>query len=284
MRAARWRSIAVSCLAGGTLAGAACAQVTNYLDPAGPGYATTHGDRRDAEPGLRVVTFNVEKGERVSQAVAALRGHPDLRDADVVVMQEMNAPGVETVAAALRMNSVYFPASRQPHGGADWGNAILSPWPIEDGRKVLLPHFSWGSRRARTATVARVRLPTGPVRVYSAHLGAPVGTGEAKRRDQAALILSDAAVSAEPVIIAGDFNSQGIGLLFLEHGYCWPTRHIGPTVMRRLSFDHVFARGLCRPPESLRAGVAREVKDASDHRPVWAVLGRPAAAPAQAGQ
>lgn len=249
-----------------------CASVSNYLDPAGPHYETNHGQPRDPEPAFRVVTFNVEKGERVKQAVAALQRHPDLRDADVVVMQEMNAPGVAAVAEALRMNSVYFPASRQPHEGADWGNAVLSPWPIEGGRKVLLPHLSRFTDRARIATVARVLRPSGVVRVYSAHLGSPLGMGESKRHEQAAVILSDAEKSAEPVVIAGDFNSQGVGVLFLERGYCWPTRHIGPTVSR-LSFDHVFARGLCGAPEALRAGVAREIKDASDHRPVWAVLG-----------
>jgi endonuclease/exonuclease/phosphatase (EEP) superfamily protein YafD len=37
--------------------------------------------------------------------------------------------------------------------------------------------------------------------------------------------------------------------------------------------DHVFARGLCALAEGPRAGVARDVKDASDHRPVWAILG-----------
>jgi endonuclease/exonuclease/phosphatase family metal-dependent hydrolase len=265
--------IAALSLAGGLFAGWSCTPVTNYLDPAGPHYETRQGAADDPEPAFRIVTFNVEKGERVQQAVAALTRHPELRDADVVVMQEMNAPGVAAVAQALRMSSVYYPASQQSHGGPDWGNAILSRWPIEDGRKILLPHLSRGTKRGRTATVARVRRPTGAVRVYSVHLGSPLGMGEDSRRDQAAVILADAESSTEPVVVAGDFNSQGIGVFFLERGYCWPTRRIGPTISR-LSFDHVFARGVvCGAPEALRAGVARDVKDASDHRPVWVVLG-----------
>lgn len=75
------------------------------------------------------------------------------------------------------------------------------------------------------------------------------------------------------MVIAGDFNSLGLGRLFAQRGYCWPTRDVGPTV-HGFSVDHVFARGLCAP-SGLRAGVARDVKDASDHRPVWAVLGGP---------
>jgi endonuclease/exonuclease/phosphatase family metal-dependent hydrolase len=266
---------AVLSLAAGSLTGSSCTAVTNYVDPSGPYYQTRHGQPRDPEPALRIVTFNVEKGRRVVAAVAALRRHPDLREADVVVLQEMSASGVAAVAEALHMNSVYYPASRQPHGGEDWGNAILSPWPIEDARKLVLPHLSRGTRRGRTATGARVLLPGGPVLIYSAHLGSPLGMSDSKRREQAAVILADAEGSADPVIVAGDFNSQGIGLLFLERGYCWPTRRIGPTVMRRLSFDHVFARGLCESAERWRAGVARDVKDASDHRPVWAVRADP---------
>jgi endonuclease/exonuclease/phosphatase family metal-dependent hydrolase len=245
--------------------------VSNYLDPAGPFYATTHGDGRDREPGLRVVTFNVERGRRVERAIAALQAHPELRGADVIALQEMSADGVEALARALRMNSVYFPASREPGGGADWGNAILSPWPLEDARKLLLPHRSLGSRRARTATRARLLRPAGALRVYSTHLGSVWGTTEARRRDQAEVILADAAAAAEPVVIAGDFNSRELGRLFVGQGYCWPTRDVGPTVDRH-SVDHVFARGLCAGPAA-PAGVARDVADASDHRPVWTVLG-----------
>jgi endonuclease/exonuclease/phosphatase family metal-dependent hydrolase len=254
------------------LASAALASgcVSNYLDPAGPFYATTHGDGRDREPEVRIVTFNVERGRRVDRAIAALQAHPALREADIVVLQEMSAEGVEAVARALRMNSAYFPASREPGGGADWGNAILSPWPLADARKLLLPHRSVGSRRARTATSARLLRPAGAVRVYSTHLGSVWGTTEARRRDQAEKILADAAGVREPVVIAGDFNSRELGQLFVRQGYCWPTRDVGPTV-DRYSVDHVFARGLCAGP-AFRAGVARDVTDASDHRPVWAVL------------
>jgi endonuclease/exonuclease/phosphatase family metal-dependent hydrolase len=37
------------------------------------------------------------------------------------------------------------------------------------------------------------------------------------------------------------------------------------------SFDHVVARGLT-PAGDPAAGVVREAKQASDHRPVWALL------------
>lgn len=132
-----------------------------------------------------MVTFNVREGQRVAEAVAALARHPDLRDADIVVLQEMNAEGVAAIAKALRINSAYYPATREPNEGPDWGNA-LSPWPIEDARKILLPHLGRIRRRGRTATSALVRHASGPVRVYSTHLGSPWDTGrvagETRRR------------------------------------------------------------------------------------------------------
>ena len=258
-------------LTGALLVAAGCA-VSNYRDPRQPFYETRHGDARDHEPGLRVVTFNVKEGRRIAQATAALSAHPDLKNADVVVLQEMDADGVAAIAAALRMNSAYYPASRQPHGGADWGNAVLSPWPLENPRKVLLPHLGRVAHRSRTATSVVVRHATGPVRVYSTHLGSPWDTGEGSRRDQAAHILADAEASEAPVVVAGDFNSESLGALFVARGYCWPTRDKGATI-HRFSVDHVFARGLCAPSARAQGGVARDVQDASDHRPVWALLG-----------
>lgn len=249
----------------------ACAPVYNYLDPAGPLFQTSGGSpREEAQATLRVVTFNIEKGLRLDLAIAALTTHPDLARADVLALQEMDASGTARVAQALAMNSVYYPASREPTDGTDWGNAILSPWPIEEPRKLLLPHRSRMTRRARIATAARVRLPGGPVQVYSIHLGSPLGMSEGRRRDQAAVVLADARSSDGPVIVLGDFNSHGIGRLFQKDGYCWPTERVGPTT-RRFSFDHVFLRHLCTG-DGVPAGVAREVKDASDHRPVWAVV------------
>ena len=115
---------------------------------------------------------------------------------------------------------------------------------------------------------ARVQVGGRCFRAYSLHLGSPLGMSPGDRRDQAAAVLEDADASPDPVIIAGDFNSSGIGELFEERGYFWPTRSVGKSVMW-FSFDHVFVRGVSA---GSAAGVAREVDDASDHRPAWVRL------------
>jgi endonuclease/exonuclease/phosphatase family metal-dependent hydrolase len=251
------------------LLGAGCKTAQNYLDPAGPVYRGASASVASGDPDIRVVTFNIAYGLEVDRAIAALTRHPALRDADLVALQEMDAPGVEAIARALYMNYVYYPVSLSPKYGRDFGNALLSPWPIEDTRKVLLPHTSRIVKQGRAAVAARVRIADRTFQVYSVHLGSPFGTSPGNRRRQAEVVLADARSFEGPVIVAGDFNSHGLGERFLAEGFAWPTRHVGASV-RGFSYDHIFVRGL--RVAGTEAGVARDVKDASDHRPVWAEL------------
>lgn len=259
-------------LALAVLPSAACATAHNYLDAAGPRFEASYGQVRDREPALRVVTFNIENGRRVQRAVAGLTSHPELRGADVLVLQEMTAAGVETIARELALNAVYFPASSLE--GHDRGNAVLSPWPIESSWKVLLPHRTRVVRNARAAAAARVLIGGRALVVYSVHLGSPLGLSGGKRREQAEAVLADADRNPrEAVIVAGDFNSRSVGEVFVRAGFFWATKPVGKTTVL-FSFDHIFSRGL---GDGSTAGVAREVRDTSDHFPVWAVLPGPPA-------
>jgi endonuclease/exonuclease/phosphatase family metal-dependent hydrolase len=255
-----------------------CRTAQVYLDPRQPVYTGSFAgeaapDRRpdDApDSGLRIVTFNVEYALRVDRALLALRDHPQLRGADLVALQEMDAPGTEAIARGLGLHYVYYPASVHPKHNRDVGNAILSRWPIESTFKLPLPHKSRLVGQARLAAGAVVLVRGQRVRVYSLHLGSPFGNSPGHRRDQLQVVLCDAKESGdEAVVVAGDFNSGSLGERMVAAGYRWLTRGIGHTT-RRFSFDHVFVRGL--PVGESRAGVARDVKDASDHRPVWVDL------------
>lgn len=246
-----------------------CATATNYLDPRGPVYRDSSHVAIEFDHAIRVVTFNIEYARHVDRAIEALRSHPALRGADILALQEMDAQGVEAIARALGMNYVYYPISFHPKGRRDFGNAVLSPWPIDESRKLLLPHLSRFRKQVRAAVAARVRVEGQAVQVYSLHLGPPLTTSGGDRRRQAAALLADARSMRDPVIVAGDLNSYGIGEQFESDGFAWLTKHVGGSV-RGFSFDHVFVRGL--PLAGAAAGVARDVRDASDHRPVWADL------------
>jgi endonuclease/exonuclease/phosphatase family metal-dependent hydrolase len=267
-RIARWAALGVSLCVG-------CATAKNYLEPTAPRYSFSVSAEAAREPAaapetIRVVTFNIEYAKRVEAAIRALSTHPDLRGADVIALQEMDAPGVERIAQALSLYAIYYPAALHHSTRRDIGNAILSPWPIEADRKLLLPHRSRIIHQGRASVTARVLLPGRAIRVYSVHLGSPIGISGGKRRQQAEVVLADTRGVEEPIVVAGDFNSSSVGRLFEAAGFAWPTKTVGGT-RGRFSFDHIFVRGLA-PRAEAAAGVARDVRDASDHRPVWTVL------------
>jgi len=252
-----------------------CASAHNYLDPDSPRYAGGPGDvPREASPdgSVRVVTFNVAYARKITEAVAALRAEP-LRGADVIALQEMDAPGTASIAQALGLNYVYYPASRHPKTDRDFGNAILSPWPIEASHKVLLPGRARVNHQARAAVAAVVRVGGRPITVYSVHLTSPFGMSGGGRGRQADAVIADAETIAHPVIVAGDFNSSGIGKRFRAKGFAWPTEKVGDSA-GPFSFDHIFLRGLSVASKA-SAGVAKAGPRASDHWPVWTVATRP---------
>jgi endonuclease/exonuclease/phosphatase family metal-dependent hydrolase len=253
-----------------SLLAAGCAAALNHSDPSGPRFA---GSFVDAPPpdALRVVTFNVKFGRNVAGAAALLESDPRLRAPDVLAVQELDENGAECLARTLRLNYVYYPAAVHPADRRNFGNAILSPWPIGEDRKLILPHRHRFRGMQRIAVAATVRIRDVPVRVYSVHLETPAGLGGGARRDQARAILEDAA-SHPRVIVAGDLNGQGVVKdVLVPGGYTWPTRGVGRTISR-FSWDHILVRGLRPAPDCLAAGAVANAFDASDHRPVWARL------------
>ncbi len=255
-----------------TLVAAGCQGHSNYMDSVGPrfsGAAPPHVQTPASGDTLRVVTFNIQFAQEPERAVAALTRNPELSGADVVLLQEMDLPGTRYIARELGMAYVYYPATRHYKHGRDFGNAVLSRWPIVSDKKLLLPHSGRIYRTLRTATAATIRVGNDSVRVYSTHLSTLAHISPSQRRAQLQAILDDAA-AFEKVIIGGDFNHERIAELAVQQAYIWLTEHVLPTAAAG-RLDHILVRGLSIP----RAGGAGTVLDtagASDHRPVWAIV------------
>jgi len=235
-------------------AGLGCRAMVNYQSSAGPRYAAPLPAPSTIEPyasvnvgTLRVVTYNVKYAHRVDGAIYALRHYGPLRGADIILLQEMDAPATHQIAEALAMAYVYYPAGIDGHTHRDFGNAILSRWPITADEKLLVG--------------------TQTVRVYCLHLGTPSEIGWAKRRDQAHMVVEDAA-KYRLAIVGGDMNSHGIGKEFRNAGFVWPTEHDSFTTAI-FNWDHIFLKGFGSPFKG--AGVARDTLGVSDHFPVWAL-------------
>jgi endonuclease/exonuclease/phosphatase family metal-dependent hydrolase len=249
-----------------------CAQTSNLLHPLTPKFQGSYAQpiaAADQPTRLRVVTFNIKLADQIDRAIEVLRS-PELRNADVISLQEMDESGTEKIARALKLNYVYYPGSIHPVRHRYFGPALLTPWPIVESRKILLPYEAPIRHQRRTATAATLSVSGSCLRVYATHLETQIRAAPHDRERQVDAILSDASGSRCPVVIAGDFNSKGIGNYLKQNGYVWPTRDVGPTITW-FSWDHIFAKGLA-VPDSASAGKVREVHGASDHRPVWASL------------
>jgi len=247
-----------------------CRTGRSYTDPAGPRYAG--GARVDSMQAaidtLRLVTFNIEFAVRVDSAIAVLTSEPAVRGADVILVQEMDGDGTKRLAEALGLAYVYYPAIYHLRTKRDFGNAVLSRWPIVDDDKLTLPRVSRYAGTHRIATAATIRIGASLVRVYSTHLGTVADIGAAARAEQMRAIIDDAA-RYERVVIGGDMNAFAVGSVARERGYTWPTEH-GPHTTRLGRWDHIFLKGLVSP-DSGGAGTVLDVRHASDHRPVWAL-------------
>ena len=275
------RRLAVALLAA---AGLGCASAKNYLEPAAPVYEF----RREAEPPeapavaqpLRVVSFNIAYAIEIERAIEVLRDTEPLQGADLIALQEMDAPGTQRIAKALGMNAVYFPSGVHPKHLRDFGCALLSPWPLVEPRKLVLPHGARGSGLRRSATIATVVRGASRIRAYSVHLPSPLAISGGSRKHELRVLAEDASASAAPVVILGDFNSHGKVAELERAGFAWLTRTLGDTTRFRLlgipiasmSYDHVVTKRLRLAAGDTVLGIVRDNRGASDHLAIWAVL------------
>lgn len=250
-----------------------------YDDLEGPRYIGSYSSAHELDADeFTVATFNIEFGERIARATREIRGNSELDAARVLLLQEVDADGVDQMARALGYDYVYYPGS--VHQDKDFGNAVLSRWPIIDDEKLILPHRNPTNGRIRIAVRGTLDTPSGPLVVFSVH-SETLWLGPRARMEQARAIADDARRFEAPTVIGGDFNTLESAIveetveLFERAGYAWATAEAPPStesLLGDLRLDHLFVKGL----EEL--GARTQSTEASDHQPLWVKL-RPAASP-----
>jgi endonuclease/exonuclease/phosphatase family metal-dependent hydrolase len=236
---------------------------------------------------LHVVEYNVhmERGEKI---VDALEHDPELRDADVIIMEEIHRSYLGCSAAcvvgkAFGFYEIYAPGAAA--GDGDDGIAIVSRAPITSSQVIELPHYDVHINAARRiALAATIEREGQPITVYAVHLENRLTVSQ--RRTQMLPVLEHAAKQHTPVIIAGDFNTSpftwiahvipiltgtqddSLEALVREHGFATPVVDSGPTSrFFAMKLDAIYTRGF-RTTDFATA----EASDLSDHLALWAKI------------
>lgn len=250
--------------------------VGDYSNPEGPYSEGNFADIPAEFDGvLRVVAWNMHYGEKLDQAIATLENTPQLRGADVLLLQEMDAEGVETLAQRLHYNYVFYPAAMHRQRREEYGNAVLSKWPLRNSTKIVLPNWLPGWLQSRNAARAITTVGEVDILLYSLHLDTTWMIPQ-WAVTQGDFLVKEASRGHDFVILGGDFNTwtdgsvallesgmQKVGLERLSRGSGYTFKYFGI----KLTLDHIFSmEGL-----EYRAGVYRQT-DASDHYPLWAEI------------
>lgn len=262
----------------------------NYLHPDRPrcaGIFRAESPEVTSEE-LKIVSFNIKFSKEPEKALRTLT-RAGLDDADVLLLQEMDLPGTITIARGLHYDYVYYPAGIHPASGRQFGVAILSPWPIRNDRKILLPHLESSDDLRKIAAVATVWVQGIPIGVVNAHLQS--GLSPQKLGDQLQVIINciftEVCLQAESpmlaglpyYVIAGDFNTRGKPHLEVaQEVLSWSGFEQVPGIEK----THKYAPGSWGRLDHIFVSKNLEVEDSgvdskwfgtgSDHRPLWAVL------------
>lgn len=272
----RWKAVAViavvsMCLLVATPILVQRNHILNYRDPQGPPQEGSYADSEQALQGpLRVVTWNLHFGENLDQIIATLGSSRELQGADLVLLQEINADGVEKIAKSLAYNYAYLPTVYSRKRGEEYGIAILSRWPLGEPQRISLPNWFPGWVENRYAMRAVTAVGDRNLAVYTAHMDL------LWMEPQSHFLAEQMAEETDPSILAGDFNTwrpwsvlslekdmatDGMERLTKGTGYTFHSDRFHSTL------DHIFsAAGLDHT-----SGVDQET-NASDHYPVWAEI------------
>ncbi|MFT6289545.1 MAG: endonuclease/exonuclease/phosphatase family metal-dependent hydrolase [Ilumatobacter sp.] len=225
---------------------------------------------------LLVVSWNIQFGVKAQVAADALMNSAPLQGADFILLQEMDEQGTALIAETLGLDYVYAAASVHPRTGRNFGNAVLSRWPLTDAAVVALPYRSALQGQPRQVVHAVANLGDLRLRACSVHTEV-VTLSSPKRLKQYAAIQGVAdAWETNALIIGGDFNTltrRGVAAVsarLAQIGAHRVTHDAGPTLRRggrKFFLDHIYARALT--PHS--CGVVTGL-DTSDHDPLWVRL------------
>lgn len=256
--------------------GSACVTVKQSYDSIpGPSYSGNYAPGTpEFEGTLRAVSYNIHWAEKLETAVDDLGSMNALKDADVILLQEIHTSAADAIARRLKYNYVFYPTAMYRQS-LEFGNAVLSRWPIKEHWKVVLPHENPLRKMHRIAVLSVLEVGGQEVLVGNVHTHTLL-FGNEVRLDQMEHVAENLDERFSFGIVGGDFNTDSeyivreMERIFRRSGYVRATGDIGPTHKQDLlglvdlELDHLFVKGM----EVVSAGKAEDAA-ASDHLPIW---------------
>jgi len=254
------------------------------------GRATRLANPAAAPTEIKIVSYNIRwrSGKELQQIIDWLKDKKErpsiiaLQEVDRAKKRTGHVNHARTLAEGLGMYYAWAappaPQSRKA-SEEETGVELLSPYPLTDITRIVLPHRGPGGRW-RVALGATVKIGGTSLRVYSVHAETRIPV--ALKIEQLGAVLADLAryPASTPAIVMGDFNSwepmtiSGIRKLFSNAGFATPFPNDEPTFKRNaivfdleLKLDWIWLRGLPAPGY----GIDRSLT-VSDHFPLWTVV------------
>lgn len=242
---------------------------------------------------ITLVSYNIRwrTGAELNQIAAWLKN----KNALIIALQEVDRARERTrktnnarnLAESLGMYYAWTaPPATKDDQEEETGVELLSPYPLTDVQRIVLPHKGPGGR-LRVALGATIKLGKTSLRVYSVHSETRISTS--KKLDQFRAVLEDLArfPKSMPAVVMGDLNSwedstvKGVRKLFTDEGFSTPFPDNEKTFKRdivvfdlKLKLDWIWLRGLT----SSSYGIDRSLT-VSDHFPLWTVVSETSKAP-----
>jgi endonuclease/exonuclease/phosphatase family metal-dependent hydrolase len=238
---------------------------------------------------IKVVSYNIRwrGGSELLKLARALKEDPEVGGASILGLQEVdrnrkrtgNTNTAKLLAEELGMHYAWAaPPSPKPGKEEETGVLLLSPFPLSDVERIVLPHEGPGRRR-RAGIGATVKIGSSSLRVYSVHSETRISTD--KKLDQMKAVLKDLARHPKdmPAIVMGDLNTwePGVGdktsKLFTGEGFHTPFDGDATFSQRvflvpiKLRLDWIWLRNL----QATKAGIDKKIS-LSDHWPLWVAL------------
>jgi endonuclease/exonuclease/phosphatase family metal-dependent hydrolase len=234
---------------------------------------------------LRVLSYNIRHGdgmdrridlERIARVICEAK--PDLVALEEVDRGVTRSSKVDQPAELGKLTGMHAVFEKNINfQGGEYGNAVLSRFPVESHENHYLPQSIPGEQRGALEVRVRVRAKGHPIVFIATHLDYHPSDGE---RLASIAVLKDlvARCGTTPVIIAGDFNSTPDSEVMRRAGSflgdtfdpAGSAKFTFPADAPKVRIDYI----LYSRSSGLKCTEYRIIPEpvASDHRPILAVF------------